>query len=343
MDETQKASWPRVKAVAAAALDLEPDRRRAFIEETCGHDSRLCEEVLALLESADAAAGLFETPAGVADQVETAAPSHLGPYRIVRELASGGMGSVYLAERDDGQFHQRVAIKIVRGGFASAFLMERFREERRILASLEHPNIARLLDGGTTADGLPYVVMEFIEGEPIDRFCVRRAVLLNERLAIVRQVCAAVQYAHQHLVIHRDIKPGNILVADDGTPKLLDFGIAKLLDADTGTEVSPQMTLRVMNPESASPEQVLGQPVTVAADVYALGVLLYRLLTDESPYRGALQNEADLVRVVCEQTPQSPSVSRPDLRIPSDLDMIVMKAMRKEPARRYESAGALSD
>jgi len=272
--------WQRIKACAASALDLPPAERESYIARATDGDAQLGEQVRSLVASALAATPYFEQPAaGSILPSLYAAGHHIGAYRIVRELGSGGMGSVYLADRDDGEFLQRAAIKIVRGGFASAFLLQRFREERRILASLEHPNIARLLDGGTTASGLPYVVMEYVEGEPIDRYCVDRRLSLRERLAIFQQVCAAVQYAHHHLVIHRDIKPGNILVTADGTPKLLYFGIAKLLDSDTGLERSANTTLHVMTPESASPEQVSGSSVSVAADVYALGVLLYRLVT----------------------------------------------------------------
>ena len=345
MENLTPEIWRRVKHVAAGALDLSADERQAYVERTCAGDTALRAEVLSLLASTDAAAPYFETPGGGADATLFASGSRIGPYRIIRELASGGMGSVYLAERDDGEFRQRVAIKIVRGGFANSFLLERFREERRILASLEHPNIARLLDGGTTATGLPYVVMEFVEGNPIEHFCADRRLSLAERLAVFQQVCAAVQYAHQHLVIHRDIKAANILVSNDAVPKLLDFGIAKLLNPETGLESGGYTTIRVMTPESASPEQLSGKPVTVATDVYALGVLLYRLLTGESPYRGPLSGDADLIRAVCEQVPDRPSMRPPVLRqrIPADVDMIVMKALRKEPERRYGSPGRLAD
>ncbi|HYT74912.1 MAG TPA: serine/threonine-protein kinase [Vicinamibacterales bacterium] len=337
--------WRRIKAVASAALDLDLPSRTAYVDRACAGDVRLRAEVESLLASTVAATPYFETPGGGGTATLFSSGSRIGPYRLVRELATGGMGSVYLAEREDGDFRQRVAIKIVRGGFANSFLLERFREERRILASLEHPNIARLLDGGATDTGLPYVVMEFVEGESIDQFCARRRLSLSERLAVFKQVCAAVQYAHQHLVVHRDIKAANILVTDDGTPKLLDFGIAKLLDPGAARGFAPHTTVRVMTPESASPEQVSGRPVTVASDVYALGVLLYRVLTGASPYRVASDRETDLIRAVCEETPEPPSRNPGGKgnRIPADVDMIVMKALRKEPERRYESPGQLSD
>ena len=335
-------AWQRIKSIAASALEVEAADRTAYVERACAGDARLRDEVLSLLASADAATPMFEIPGGGAAPGLYAAARRLGAYRLIRELASGGMGTVYLAERDDGEFRQRVAIKIVRGGFGNAFLLERFRAERRILASLEHPNIARLLDGGTTDAGLPYVVMEFVEGEPIDLFCRHRELPLGERLAIFQQVCAAVQYAHQHLVVHRDIKPLNILVSADGIPKLLDFGIAKLLDAEAG-ESGAHTIAHVMTPESASPEQVLGQPVGIATDVYALGVLLYRVLTDESPYRAALDRGIDLTHAICEAPVDKPSAHAGGLRIPSDVDMIVLKALRKEPERRYASVEHFSD
>jgi non-specific serine/threonine protein kinase/serine/threonine-protein kinase len=337
MDSPSPELWRRIKQIASDALDLEPAARRGFVETSCDGDATLLDEVLTLITSTEAATPFFERAAVNVSLFSTG--SRIGPYRLVRELASGGMGSVYLAERDDGQFNQRVAIKIVRGGFANTFLLRRFYEERQILASLEHPNIARLVDGGATETGLPYVVMEFVEGEAIDRFCSRHRLALRERLVVFQQVCAAVEYAHQHLVVHRDIKAANILVTHDGVPKLLDFGIAKLLDRDNRTEFA-QTTVRVMTPESASPEQLSGKPVTVATDIYALGVLLYRLITGQSPYRGPLDRDTDLIRAVCEEDPERPSARADDAepRIPADVDMIVLKALRKEPERRYRSA-----
>ena len=335
--------WQQIKACAAAALDLEPREREAYIAAACGTDAALADEVRSLVHSAVAATPYFEEPAALSLVSLYAAGQRIGPYEIVRELASGGMGSVYLAQRTGGDFEQRVAIKIVRGGFATRVLLERFREERRILAALEHPNIARLLDGGATETGLPYVVMEYVQGEAIDRYCEERRLPLAARLRVFRDVCAAAQYAHQHLVVHRDIKAGNILVTADGTPKLLDFGIARLLD-DSAAAVGAAETLRIMTPESASPEQLSGRPVTVAADVYALGVLLYRLLTGSSPYGPAPRESIDLIRAVCEEVPQPARLhAAPGLTIPPDLDRIVMKALRKEPERRYPSAGAFSD
>jgi tetratricopeptide (TPR) repeat protein len=343
--DTTPERWRRVKEIASAALDLEEYARLAYVATACSGDEPLAGEVRSLLASTAAATPYFETPGGGGTATLLTGGTAIGPYRIIRELASGGMGSVYLAERDDGEFRQRVAIKVVRGGFANEFLLQRFRDERRILATLEHANIARLLDGGTTSAGLPYVVMEYVEGEPIDAFCAGRALPLRERLAVFQQVCAAVQHAHQHLVIHRDIKAANILVTANGTPKLLDFGIAKLLDPETGLQFGAHTTVRVMTPESASPEQVSGGPVTVAADVYGLGVLLYRLLAGRGPYKGPLETETQVMRAVCEQVPDPPSTAHTSggLRVPQDVDRIVMKALRKEPERRYDSAGQLAD
>jgi tetratricopeptide (TPR) repeat protein len=340
--ETTPQLWARVKAIASAALDLDAAARAAFVDEACQGDAGLRAEVVSLLDSTDAAQPFFEKPPAFPGPGLVLPDSRIGPYRVIRELASGGMGSVFLAERADGEFQQRVAIKIVRGGFGDAFLLERFREERRILATLDHPNIARLLDGGTTAAGLPYVVMEFIEGQAIDQYCAARNLPLRDRLLVFQQVCAAVQYAHQHLVIHRDIKASNILVTETGVPKLLDFGIAKLVDVSAGAAAA-YTAVRIMTPESASPEQLSGQPVTVAADIYALGVLLYSLLTQASPYRGAISSHTDLVRAVCEETPEPPSTRTTSLAIPADVDMILLKALRKEPERRYASAAELSD
>jgi non-specific serine/threonine protein kinase/serine/threonine-protein kinase len=344
-ETTTPERWRKIKEIASTALDLDPPAQAVYVTGACGDDAALAAEIQSLLASTLAAAPYFETPGGGGSAALFSAGTSIGPYRIVRELGSGGMGSVYLAERDDGQFQQRVAIKIVRGGFGSAFLLQRFREERRILASLEHPNIARLLDGGTTASDLPYVVMEYVEGEPIDVFCAKRSLPLRERLAVFQQVCAAVQHAHQHLVVHRDIKAANILVTADGTPKLLDFGIAKLLDPQSGLHFGAQTTVLVLTPESASPEQIAGDPVTVATDVYALGVLLYRLITGKRPYKEPLDTEAQLIRAVREEQPDPPSAVHDAVagRIPEDLDRIVLKALRKEPQRRYGSAGQFAD
>ena len=345
--------WPRVKAITADALERAHAVRGAFVAEACAGDDTLRAEVESLL-GAEARAGSFlETPgvaaAGAARAVEDAlapdpAGRPLGPYRIVRELGHGGMGVVYLAERADAAFEKQVAVKVVRGGLAGESA-RRFRDERRILATLDHPNIARLLDGGTTGDGLPYLVMEYVDGMPVDAYCESAALGVAGRVQLFAQVCAAVQYAHQRLVIHRDLKPRNILVTADGTPKLLDFGIAKLVEPGPGDEQT-RTGLRVLTLEGASPEQVRGDPLTVTSDVYSLGVLLYRLLTGRSPYGAERRTDTDLERAICEELPPKPSAVAPEDRrrpLRGELDWITLQALRKEPERRYSSVEHLAD
>ena len=233
----------------------------------------------------------------------------LGPYRILRKLGSGGMGDVWLAERADEEYQQRVAIKLVRSGLYSTQVQSRLRTERQILASLQHPNIARLLDGGRAPDGTPYLVMEYIDGEAIDVYCNRRRLPVAERIELVRTICSAVHYAHQNLIVHRDLKPNNILITPDGVPKLLDFGIAKLLDArhSANTVAVTHVEYRVMTPAHASPEQVRGDSVTTASDIYVLGVLLYELLGGRRPFQLIGSSFAEIERVICEQEPVAPS------------------------------------
>jgi eukaryotic-like serine/threonine-protein kinase len=307
----------------------------------------------------------------------------VGPYRLIRELGRGGMGTVYLAVRSDDVFQKRVAIKILKRGMDTDAIVRRFRNERQILASLEHPYIGGLLDGGTTSDGLPYFTMEYIEGLPIDEYADAHRLDTNARLALFRNVCAAVQYAHQNLIIHRDLKPANVLVLSDGTPKLLDFGIAKLLNPELGgATLAPTLAgLQLMTPEYASPEQVRGDTVTTATDVYSLGVLLYELLTGRRPYRLTSRSPEEIARVVCHSTPVRPSTavtrvvefsgddavtgepavtlaeihttgfermrhvdtSRLSRRLAGDLDTIVLKALSKEPGRRYASVDQFSE
>jgi serine/threonine protein kinase/Tol biopolymer transport system component len=301
----------------------------------------------------------------------------VGAYRIVGELGRGGMGAVYLAERADSEFRRRVAVKVVKRGMDTDSILRRFRNERQILAALDHPNIARLLDGGTTTDGRPYFVMEYINGAPITQYCDARRLGIGERLRLFQQVCAALSYAHQNLVIHRDVKPSNILVTTDGTPKLLDFGIAKLLNPELAHDTLAPTTLSVrpMTPEYASPEQIKGEPVTPASDQYSLGVLLYELLTGNRPYHARNGAFLEVARVICEETPERPSklvtlardattanddeaktsitlhaicesrgVTPDALRreLESGLDNIIMLALRKEPTERYPSVADLS-
>src|SRR5580704_10644208 len=291
----------------------------------------------------------------------------IGPYRVLRTLGAGGMGEVYLAERADAQFEQQVAIKVVHGGALAVDMHSRLKLERQILAQLDHPNIAHLLDGGALPDGSAYIVMEYVDGVAIDVFCDSNRLDINARLKLFQTVCAAVHYAHQNLIVHRDLKPSNILVTAAGIPKLLDFGIAKLLDdrqAARHTLALTQADIRVMTPDHASPEQVRGQAITTSSDVYVLGVLLYKLLCGSSPFFISSVRLSEIERAICEKDPPPPSqmVSADELpeskliaesrgtsakrlkrALDSDLDNIVLMAMRKEPERRYGSAEQLAD
>jgi serine/threonine protein kinase/Tfp pilus assembly protein PilF len=313
-----------------------------------------------------------EAPTATTKEEGSQSGRRIGPYQVLQEIGHGGMGTVYLAARADDQYQKRVAIKVVRG-LDSAEVVRHFRRERQILAGLEHPNIARLLDGGTTEDGLPYFAMQFVEGIPIDRFCDEHRLSVRERLELFQGVCAAVEHAHRNLVVHRDIKPGNILVTTEGVPRLVDFGIAKLLNPEIAGE-APTATGLAMTPDYASPEQARGGPITTATDVYSLGVVLYELLTGHRPYRLRSREPLEVLKAVCEEEPERPStavgrteertlpdgtaqattadsVSRtregtPDRlrrRLRGDLDNIVLMALRKEPQRRYGSVEALSE
>ncbi len=376
--------YRQVKQIFQAVLDVAPQARAAYLTETCAGDDELRGEVVSLLAAHDDAGEFIEVPAVAAithSETEDGALSvvgqRIGPYQVLREIGHGGMGTVYLATRADDQFKKRVAIKLVRRGMDSDFIVRRFRHERQILASLDHPNIARLFDGGTTEDGLPYFVMEYIEGLPMDEYCDRQQLTTVERLELFRTVCAAVQYAHQNLVVHRDLKPGNILITADGTPKLLDFGIAKLLNPElTGDTIDVTMTgMKLMTPGYASPEQARGEAITTASDVYSLGVVLYELLTGHRPYHVSARPPHEVMRVICEEQPSKPStavskdevitnsdgsakttitpemVSRtregqPDKlrkRLSGDLDNIVLMALRKEPQRRYTSVSQFAE
>jgi len=358
--------WQKIQDVFDRALAAHADERDVLIEAECGGDESLRDQVVSLIAaSGKGDSQIRKVIAGTADDVGSAditGDDRIGAYRIERELGRGGMGTVYLAVRDDDEFNKKVAIKIVRSGFDSDELLHRFRSERQILANLDHPNIARLLDGGTTVDGAPYVVMEYVDGIPINDHCERNALSLNARLELFRKVCSAVNYAHQNLIVHRDIKPSNILVASDGTPKLLDFGIAKLLDPDTPGETAPvtRADMRLMTPEYASPEQVSGFPITTAADVYSLGVVLFELLTGHRPYHFDNRSPAEIERVIRDKQPTRPSDAltsddnanrdtgpnsaiRDPRSLRGDLDNIILMALRKEPERRYSSVEQFSD
>ena len=338
--------WEQVSKVFDELLGIDANARAARLDALCRDDLQLRAEVSSLLRAhAQAQSRFLESPA-----IEQSAAVHaevsrsgqkVGGYRLVREIGRGGMGEVYLATRADGEYTKEVAIKLVRSGPGAALLLERFRNERQILASLDHPNIARLLDGGTTDDGVPFLAMELVTGVPIDQFCDRQQLGTPARLELFRQVCAAVQYAHRHLVVHRDIKPGNILVTPDGTPKLLDFGIARIL-APTASGSSEAVTvLHAMTPEYASPEQIRGGRVSTSTDVYSLGVVLYRLLSGHSPYEAHSENPHALAQAICNGEPQRPSQLQP--RLHSDLDAIVLKAIRKEPEERYSLVAQLAE
>ena len=342
--------FQRIDAVFDAVVDLPIDEQTASLDRECGDDKELRAEVLELLREYQRSDSFLDSPAAhiagplleAAAALAGPAPEQIGPFRIVREIGRGGMGRVYLGERVDGHFEQRVAIKLIQHGTPG--IVRRFVEERRILALLEHPGIARLVDGGITAGGVPYFAMELIDGEPIDRYCDARNLSLDRRLDLFADVCVAVTYAHSHLIIHRDLKPSNILVTADGKPKLLDFGIAKLLGAQASDDAT-RTDLQVMTPEFAAPEQVHGTAVSTATDVYALGVLLYRLLTGERPYDLRGKSAAEVERIVCGDIPPKPSTRAPaslQRRLRGDLDLIVMTALQKDPQRRYQSPGTLA-
>ena len=351
--------WQRIDDLLQGALDCAPDRRGAFLENACGQDAALRSEVESLLEAYSRAGSLTAGPAFedglrvlTQDQPEAATDSMLGrrigPYQIIRLIGSGGMGAVYLAARVDGAFQKEVAVKVIRRGLDTDRIIRRFSSECQMLASLDHPNITRVLDAGTTDDGLPYFVMEKMEGQPIDRFCQAVGLDLNGRLRLFRTVCEAVQCAHRNLIVHCDIKPGNVLVTAEGVPKLLDFGIARLLrpPADDATRDGATAALYLMTPEYASPEQVRGEPVTTVSDVYSLGILLYQLLTGELPNRLLRRTPAEIERSICEQEPARPSLVAPRAIgrcLRGDLDNIVLMAIRKDPRQRYGSVEQVSE
>src|SRR5678816_3190493 len=380
--------WRQVEEIFQGALDRVPDQRTQYVLEACGNDETLRRDVQLLLSQHDSAGELLDVPLygntemgmlqAIADEEDPMIGRRLGAYRIEREIGRGGMGAVYEALRADNEFNKRAAIKLVKRGMDTDFILRRFRKERQILAALDHPHIAGLLDGGTTEDGLPYFVMEYIEGQPLYSYCDANQLNITERLKLFRSICDAVHYAHQKHVVHRDIKPSNVLITSAGIAKLLDFGIAKLLNPDLAGDITHDPTataMRLMTPEYASPEQVQGAPTTPTTDVYSLGVLLYELLTGHRPYR--LRNRAphEIARVICEEMPAPLSVviTRPDdLLLPApfgeesatlvnlysargatleslhkefsgDLDEIVMRSLRKEPQWRYQSANDLRE
>lgn len=377
-------AWQKLKTTFHAALDLEPDKRGAFLSHACDGDQNLRDRVNKLLNSHDQSGDFLASPALVdvgviaiekyaeGNGAQTLVGQRIGPYEVIREIGRGGMGTVFLAVRADDQYRKQVAIKLVNRGMDTDTILRRFVMERQILANLEHPNIAGLFEGGTTTDGLPYFVMEYVEGEPIDEYCSAQGFTIAQRLELFRQVCAALHYAHQNLVVHRDIKPSNILVTAEGIPKLLDFGIAKLLTPDWSRTAEATLSVqRLMTPAYASPEQLRGLPITTASDVYSLGVVLYELLSGHHPYRSTSRVPEEMAQVILREEPERPSTAggrptaegrqngnenheqgttdgRPARRtsppaslnpklLRGDLDNIVLKALRKEPERRYAS------
>ena len=364
--------WAEVERILDGALDLPPTERAAYLDTACTDAPEIRREVEALLAHVETETGLLDTPPPFVARellddppkpaVEVEPGTQLGPYQVVELIGRGGMGAVYLAERADGTFEKQVALKVIQRSVASRETMRRFDDERRILARLEHPNIAGILDGGVTHDGLPYLVMDLALGDTIDVSCDRMRHDVTTRLRAFRTVADAVQYAHRNLVVHRDLKPSNIVVTTDGGVRLLDFGIAKALDQDDGQgdsdslEASPRLT-----PEYAAPEQVLGEPTTAATDVYSLGVVLYELLTGTRPYEIEDRTMAAVTEAVCHKEPKPPSQvvsERGDLEVAQarstttsglrqgltgDLDAILLKALQKDPDRRYNSVGEFSD
>lgn len=374
--------YSKVKELFYAAQEVGPSQRAAFLAAQCNGDGELHDAVVELLESSAHVEGMFEKAAyevlseTLNDVPDAIAGKRIGAYRILREINHGGMGAVYLAERDDNVYQKQVAIKILRG-FYSADLRRRFYDERRILARLDHPNITKLLDGGTTDDDLPYYVMDYVEGVPLNTYCEQNELTINGRLVLFRKVCEAVQYAHRNLVIHRDLKPSNILVTADGTPQLLDFGIAKVFQEDENTEET-RTNLRVMTPDYASPEQITGKIITTASDIYSLGIILHELLTGKRPFHfsGSLE---EIIEAITKRDPPKPSlaIAESGLRnadstdgspqaqgkldkhleafhnpqsaitnpqsLRGDLDTIVLKSLSKEPERRYATVEQFSE
>jgi serine/threonine protein kinase len=375
--------WRLIDELFHKAVELPPNVRGDFLNGACGGDVSLQAEIEKLIDGSDRAGSFIETPPALDEttialaeaETEPMAGLRIGAYKVIREIGRGGMGTVYLAARADEEFQKRVAIKLVTTGFDHETIIQRFRNERQILAGLDHPNIARLLDGGTTESGAPYFVMEYIEGQTIREYCDTNRLTTIERLKLFRTVCSAVHFAHQNLIVHRDIKPGNILVTADGTAKLLDFGVAKLLSPTAQAGEITEATSRVMTPEYASPEQARGETITTASDVYSLGVLLYELLTGHRPYRVASLSLVEMIDAICKQEPAKPSTAigrtetspggggstevtvtpekvskardsepyRLRRELEGDLDNIVLKAMRKEPQRRYASVEQFSE
>jgi serine/threonine-protein kinase len=362
-------NWKRIEDLFSKAIDLEKDERIDFLKKECGEDIQIFNEVLSLLESDENIHPLLAKKASDLINVEQKINfigQQIGSYRIIEEIASGGMGTVFLAERSDGLFEQKVALKIIKPGLSTIPIIRRFQQERQVLANLQHANIARLFDGGVTEDKRPFFTMEFVDGTPIDQYCDDKKLSIKKRLELFIKVCEAVQYAHNNLVIHRDLKPSNILIQDDGSPKLLDFGISKVLSAEGENLDMPTITqaeINLLTPEYSSPEQFRKQNISVSTDVYSLGLILYKLLVGRSAHEFSASTFSEYEQVVCEKSIAKPSsvLTRSDNEktagicnnrsvqenklkkiISGDLDNICMMALRKDPNRRYASVEMLA-
>jgi serine/threonine-protein kinase len=360
----QPEQWEKVKDVFTAALELPIDGRATFLAESCGADQALRHEVESLLAAHEEPQNLLEQhTVDLATRLQKEADNYhgklFGPYRILHEIGRGGMGAVFLAARADGDFEQQVALKIIRQSYGDRELERHFRRERQILASLNHPNIAKLIDGGVSETGELFLAMEFIEGEPLVAFAEHHHLTIDERLRVFLEICRAVAFAHQNLVIHRDLKPSNILVTAEGTPKLLDFGLAKLLESSADTSTVPvkgaeqtQTAFRAFTPAYASPEQILGKSVTTASDVFSLGVILFELLTNEKPFYFEGKSLEEIIKTVSQGEPSLPSrvvrSRQPEgaarqRQLRGDLDNIILKALQKDPLRRYPSVAEFAN
>lgn len=356
----------KVRELFDEASNLSAEERELFLNQKCGDDIELKKEILSLINSFDSIKDFLEEPLTIVEQNKSSFTDpyigkQIGNYVIDGEAGVGGMGIVYTGKRNDKEFEQKVAIKILKHGITSEYLLKRFQIERQTLANLQHPNIARLLDGGRTADGLPYLVMEFIDGIPITEYCNQKKLSNEEKLKLFREVCSAVQYAHQNLIIHRDLKPGNILVTKDGYPKLLDFGIVKLIDQEfsESDEGLTRPGIWHLTPEYASPEQIKGEKITTASDIYSLGVLLYQILTGFQPYKISNNSPTSISKIITDEIILKPSeklkqttsladeskilLEKNYKNLKGDLDNIVLKAMHKDPTRRYVSVEQLSE
>ncbi|MCB1024004.1 MAG: protein kinase [Acidobacteria bacterium] len=348
-------NWKKIKEVFSGIVELSEEQRKDFLDGAFDVNDEMRLEIEKMLlfdneqldDEDDLEKSAFEH---FSDVLRSNVPDAIGEYKIVREIGRGGMGAVYEAIRTGENFSQRVALKVIKRGMDTEAIISRFRHEQQILSSLEHPNIARFLNGGMTDDNLPFYAMEFVEGEFIDEYCRNRNLNIDERLKLFRKVCEAVQFAHQNLIIHRDLKPKNILVTEDGTPKLLDFGIGKILSPGSFEAVGTATQFGMMTPDYASPEQIRGAQIGTPSDIYSLGVVLYQLLTGEKPYRANSGNDFELQKAILETAPTKPSAvnsskvgAERSISLPKDIDRIILKAMHKEPAGRYKSVQESSE